>query len=195
LTARGFAPVTAPPNIRYIDISSVSPGTVNEIRTLAFANAPGRARRRVARGDIIWSTVRPNRRSYALLLHVEPDTIASTGFAVLRAKTVPWSYLYSAVTTNEFVAYLEGRARGSAYPAVSAFDFEDVTLLVPPIELLSQFHLHTRPMLELVATLRQQDKILGAARDLLIPKMMSGQIDLTAGEREVERIADQAAAK
>ncbi len=110
------SPRDAPDTILYIDISSVSPGTVNEIRALNFTDAPGRARRRVRKGDVLWSTVRPNRRSHALLLHVEPDTIASTGFAVLRARTVPWSYLYLAVTTDEFVAYLEGRARGSAIP-------------------------------------------------------------------------------
>ena len=75
-----------PSRIRYIDISSVSPGVVEKVVEYDFAEAPGRARRIVRHGDVVWSCVRPNRRSYALLLHPAEGTIASTGFAVLRAK-------------------------------------------------------------------------------------------------------------
>lgn len=178
-----ISPRNAPDSIHYIDISSVSPGTVNDIRTMNFADAPGRARRRVKKGDVLWSTVRPNRRSHALLLHLEPDTIASTGFAVLRAKAVPWSYLYLAVTTDQFVAHLEGRARGSAYPAVVASDFEAAVLRLPPSALLEKFDRHVAPLFELASTLRCQAENLRAARDLLLPKLISGEIDLEQAER------------
>jgi type I restriction enzyme S subunit len=47
----------APENIHYIDIKSVSTGSVDEIRPLTFEAAPSRARRIVQHGDIIWSTV------------------------------------------------------------------------------------------------------------------------------------------
>jgi len=181
-----ISPRDAPDLIHYIDISSVSPGSVNEIRTLNFADAPGRARRRVKQGDVIWSMVRPNRRSHALLLKVEHNTVASTGFAVLRAKAVPWSFLYLATTTEDFVAFLEGRTRGSAYPAVSASDFEAAELLVPPNELLDRFHCQAGPMLELAATLRLQAASLRTARDLLLPKLISGEIDVSQAEAKLE---------
>jgi restriction endonuclease S subunit len=61
--------------IGYIDISSVSVAAVEKVDWIDFTDAPGRARRRVKDGSIIWSTVRPNRRSYALLL--EPPPIPS----------------------------------------------------------------------------------------------------------------------
>ena len=53
--------------IDYIDISSVTPGSINEATRYDFRDAPGRARRVVKHGDIIWSCVRPNRRSYAVI--------------------------------------------------------------------------------------------------------------------------------
>ena len=43
--------------------SSVSPGKIDKIEAMLFVEAPGSARRIVKHGDIIWSTVRPNRRS------------------------------------------------------------------------------------------------------------------------------------
>ena len=121
----------APDELHYIDISSVSPGQIDAITTYAFADAPGRARRIVQHGDVLWSCVRPNRRSHALVMHPALDTIASTGFAVLTATKVPFTFLNFATTTDEFVSFLTNNATGSAYPAVSAKTFEDASLLIP----------------------------------------------------------------
>ena len=49
--------------IEYIDIASVVPGEITGTTRFAFRDAPSRARRVVEHGDIIWSCVRPNRRS------------------------------------------------------------------------------------------------------------------------------------
>lgn len=52
--------------IKYVDISSVSIGNIDCYTETEYEieNAPGRARRVVNHGDIIWSCVRPNRKSY-----------------------------------------------------------------------------------------------------------------------------------
>ena len=42
-------------------------------------------------------------------------------------------------TTDAFVGYLENHARGAAYPAVVAADFERAEILVPPNRLLELF--------------------------------------------------------
>ncbi|MGI0086178.1 MAG: restriction endonuclease subunit S, partial [Nitrososphaerales archaeon] len=90
----------APKEISYVDIASVSTGSIDAVTKLPFSEAPGRARRVVREGDTIWATVRPNRRSFALILRPEADLIVSTGFAVLTPKTIPYSYLYFAITTD-----------------------------------------------------------------------------------------------
>ena len=136
----------APIELHYIDISSVSPGQVDTITTYAFADAPGRARRIVQQGDVLWSCVRPNRRSHAQIMHPEPNTIASTGFAVLTATKVPFTFLFLATTTDDFVAYLANNATGAAYPAVTAATFEKAALLIPPAPLLKKFGDATIPM-------------------------------------------------
>src|SRR6185437_5648877 len=68
--------------IHYIDIASVTRGRIQELKAMRMADAPGRARRRIAEGDVLWSTVRPNLRSYALVLGQRGDWVASTGFVV-----------------------------------------------------------------------------------------------------------------
>lgn len=171
-------PRNPPEEVLYIDISSVSPGQINSLTMHPFAEAPGRARRIVHHGDIIWSCVRPNRRSHALLLQPAPNTVASTGFAVLTATKVPFTFLYLATTTDNFVNFLANNATGAAYPAVTAKTFEEAVVLVPPIPLLKKFGEVTIPMAEQIHTLQSQIQNLRRTRDLLLPRLLSGQIEL-----------------
>lgn len=167
---------SAPDELHYIDISSVSPGQIDTITTYAFADAPGRARRTVKHGDVLWSCVRPNRRSHAPVMHPEPNTIASTGFAVLTARRVPFTFLYWATTTDDFVAYLTNNATGAAYPAVAAATFEKADLLIPTAPLLRKFGEATIPMAEQIHTLQLQVRNLRRTRDLLLPRLLSGHV-------------------
>lgn len=125
--------------IEYIDISSVTTGQINETTLYEFKDAPGRARRLVRHGDIIWSCVRPNRESHAIIWNPQKNLIASTGFAVISPIEAPTSYIYQALTTKEFVGYLTNNARGVAYPAVTGKDFESADILIPTNSLLEQF--------------------------------------------------------
>ena len=167
-------------NINYVDISSVSPGRIEKIIPMPFENAPSRARRIVRSGDTIWSTVRPNRKSYSIILDPPDALIVSTGFAVIRPRAVPSSYLYNVVTTDGFADYLTNHATGSAYPAVSAADFERALILIPPTDLLVRFQATTGDMLDLRQRLLMKNLVLGRTRDLLLPSLVSGEIELTA---------------
>jgi type I restriction enzyme S subunit len=182
-------PIKAPTTICYVDITSVSPDSIDEATEIAFSEAPGRARRQVTEGSIIWSTVRPNRRSHALVLDPPSNMIVSTGFAVVDATAVPFSFLYEAVTTDFFVGYLTNHATGSAYPAVTGETFERALLLVPPKKLLDAFHHHAEPLLRLADKLRRANRQLAAARDLLLPRLVSGELSIAAAEREIEQAA------
>jgi len=168
----------APEELHYIDISSVSPGQIDAVTTYAFADAPGRARRIVQHGDVLWSCVRPNRRSHAQVMHPAPNTIASTGFAVLTARKVPFTFLYYTMTTDDFVAYLTNNATGAAYPAVTAATFEKANLLIPSAPLLKKFGEATVPMAEQIHRLQRQIQNLLQTRDLLLPRLTTGQQDL-----------------
>lgn len=167
---------TAPKLINYIDISSVSPGHINQVTLINFSNAPSRARRIVKHGDIIWSSVRPNRRSYSLILHPEENTIVSTGFAVITSIDVPYTFLYFAVTTDDFAKRLSNIATGAAYPAVKTKDFEDAIITIPSKSLLIDFNKFAGPIVLQIHTLRQHNQSLRKARDMLLPRLMNGSI-------------------
>jgi len=100
---------------------------------------------------------------------------------VLTATKVPFSFLYFATTTDDFVTFLANNATGAAYPAVTAKTFEDAVLLIPHTHLLKKFGETTAPMAEQIHILQRQIQNLRRTRDLLLPRLLSGQIDLSKG--------------
>jgi len=168
-----------PEEIRYIDIASVSTGKIDKIEPLVFADAPSRARRMVKHGDIIWSTVRPNRKSYSIILSPPPNLIVSTGFAVITAKYVPYTYLYHALTTDDFVGYLTNHATGAAYPAVNSGDFKSALVMLPTKSLLELFHKIVIDLFDHKQNMHQKNANLCRTRDLLLPKLISGELDVS----------------
>jgi type I restriction enzyme S subunit len=172
-------PKSAPDEVHYIDIASVSPGRIDKAETMQFSDAPGRARRIVRFGDVLWSCVRPNRRSCAMVVEPKKDTVASTGFAVLRAESISKHYLYQYVRADQFVSYLVNRATGAAYPAVKASDFKEAMIIVPQGDVLSHFDKAVAPMRSLIHRWERKNANLRAQRDLLLPKLVSGEIDVS----------------
>lgn len=173
---RSYQAKELPDEINYVDISSVSTGRIVSKARMSSADAPGRARRRALDGEIIWSNVRPNLRAYALVLEPEEDDVFSTGFTVLSARDVPFTWLYLFVTTEAFVGHLVNHATGAGYPAVRPDDFERAAVVVPSGSLLKRFHETTEPGFRLLSKLDQQNRKLAEARDLLLPRLMSGEI-------------------
>jgi len=174
--------------LRYIDIASVGIGQHDLPVLTAWDVAPSRARRRVHRGDTLWSTVRPNRRSHALNLSDDTRLVASTGLAVLSPREVGFAYLYEATRQAEFVEYLESVAEGSAYPAVRAPLFESA-----PVPLLSRerrvaFESFAAPMREHLHSLTLENRDLSKLRDTLLPELMSGRLRVKDAEKQIEEV-------
>lgn len=164
--------------INYIDIGSVRNGRILEKTNYNLEEAPGRAKRIVQDGDVIWGMVRPNLRAYAMVLNPDKNDVFSTGFAVLTSKKVPFSFLYCNVTTEEFVGYLVNCTNGAAYPAVKPIHFEEYNVSIPQNNLLNKFHNITEPYFRKIYYLNKQISSLREARDRLLPKLMSGEIEV-----------------
>lgn len=164
--------------VDYIDIGAVSKGQINSVTRLSTKDAPGRAKRIAFDGDVLWGMVRPNLKSYALVFHPKETSVFSTGFAILHAEKVPFSFLYCHVTQDEFVSYLINCTNGAAYPAVKPSHFENAVLLVPTDMVLSKFHSLVGQMFRQAEILEQKNQQAIEARDRLLPKLMSGEIEV-----------------
>lgn len=189
VNARSAKPVSGG-ELRYVDIASVGVGTFDYPELTPWSDAPGRARRGLSRGDTVWSTVRPNRRSHALNLEDDPRLVASTGLAVLSPRDGGYAFLYEATRRPEFTAYLENVAEGSAYPAVRAERFLNAPVPDLSPDRVSEFEVQAAPLREIVASHQRENRTLAATRDALLPQLMSGKLRV----RDAETIASNAGA-
>lgn len=121
----------------YIDISSVENGTgkIDFSNKIKGSDAPSRAKRAVKKGDILFSTVRPNLKAYG---HVEREDcdccIASTGFAVISAKTMVLSkYVYYMLYSEPVQTQLASMMGKGAYPSVNQKDVSQIQIPLPPL--------------------------------------------------------------
>lgn len=118
--------------LEYIEISDVDEiSGLKTSETLKFRDAPSRARRRVNGGDVIVSTVRTYLRAVAAISNPEPNTIVSTGFAVLRPQTIKSKFARYAILSDGFISEVIARSKGISYPAITATDLVRICMPVP----------------------------------------------------------------
>lgn len=81
-----------------------------------------------------------------------------------------------------------GLATGATFKELSKKTFRALPVLWPTDPLLESFEYRAYPLIQQVRLLKKQNQELARSRDLLLPKLMSGQLDVS-GIRPPEEIA------
>ena len=123
----------------YIDIGSIdnkNQKLSDEENIIAADKAPSRARKIVAIGDILYSTVRPYLHNMCIVdRSFSHQPIASTGFAALTCHTGFYNeFLFYYLMSPDFDAYSNDtdNAKGVAYPAINDNKLYQALIPVPP---------------------------------------------------------------
>jgi type I restriction enzyme S subunit len=85
---------------------------------------------------------------------------------------------YSYFAFGELKPLLEGLSGGATMPNVSKAKFERLPLLLPKLTKLEEFNILVEPMFCQILSLQRQIVRLSEARDLLLPRLMSGEIEV-----------------
>lgn len=120
-------------SFHYVDLSAVKDGSIRRPSSrIRFADAPSRARRLAAQGDIVMATVRPNLRGFALPTFDTSGFVFSTGFAIISPKRADDSeFLYHSLYSDVVARQLHGLIAGSSYPAITGKDAGRLRLCFP----------------------------------------------------------------
>ena len=188
LNPEAWTKESRPAEINYIDLSNTKRGRIEAITTFATAEAPSRARRVLRPGDTIVGTVRPGNGSYALVS--QPELTGSTGFAVLRPQAAECAeFVYLAATAAGRIDTLAHLADGAAYPAVRPDVVAATPIVRPDSKVLARFSSAAGALLRSIAHSEKESRTLVALRDLLLPKLISGEIRLREAEKAVGAVA------
>jgi type I restriction enzyme S subunit len=91
---------------------------------------------------------------------------------------IPRSWLFW--VTREPIKTLEATIVGTTVAHLSARDLKGMQVLVPPTAVLEAVGNVLEPMSDLELTLKKKNANLRATRDLLLPKLISGELDVSA---------------
>ena len=135
-----IVPTTTYPNstIFYTDITSVNNGDGKFLgySEISSSQAPSRARRRIRQGDVLLSTVRPNLKAFTIIKEVPDRALASTGFAVLRARQgiAEPGFILGSIRSDEAVRQMVAMMGKGAYPSINQSDVASIMIPLPPLE-------------------------------------------------------------
>ena len=117
-------------DFEYLEISQISLSSFEyQTTTVQLGKEPDRAHHLLKEGDLVVSTVRPNRNAIAFIK--TDGIVGSSGLAVLRPTDIEAEYLLAFCKTSYFVNCLIRANKASMYPAVSTSDILDTPLFVP----------------------------------------------------------------
>ena len=111
-----------------------------------------------------------------------PSRVGSTEFIVLRSRTLTPEFVYLLARSDEFRENaIKSMSGASGRQRVQERCFEDFKIVHPPRDLLDRFSLIAAPSFRLIHKLHLQTQNLRRTRDLLLPRLLSGQISVKTG--------------
>lgn len=127
------------------------------------------------RGDVLFGKIRP----YFHKVSVAPfDGICSTDAIILRPEGEHWGQSVFVLSSDELVAHATTTSNGTKMPRADWKVLRKWPVTIPPSDISDAFTDITRSILGLAETLILESTRLVALRDLLLPKLVSGQIDV-----------------
>lgn len=126
--------------VNYLDTGNLTQDKVSDYQHIVLGQdkLPSRARRKVEVDDILYSTVRPNQLHYGIAKKLLPNTLVSTGFAVITVdkEKANSDFIYYYLTQNDVTETLQaiGEQSTSAYPSIKPSDIENLEISLPTLE-------------------------------------------------------------
>ena len=171
--------------VNYLDTSSITDGYIADVQriTPSIEKLPSRARRIIASNDIVFSTVRPNQRHFGIISNPLPNMLASTGFAVIRSMNplVCNELIYLCLTENVFIEKMQQLAAQSTstFPSIKPSDLGVCEIPCPKDDSSSNPAETLKAMFALIAANHRENASLAELRDSLLPRLMSGEVDVS----------------
>ena len=168
--------------IYLLNSSDITEGVFSDLSTVPNKDLKGHFKKRFQFGDVLYSEIRPRNHHYGLVLFDASNYIASTRLMVIRAveNMISPAVLYQYLLLPEVEANftLKTESRSGTFPQGN---YEDIaSIQVPYSDLSSQSEISKILSQIRFAISRNQNesKCIAKLRDTILPKLMSGEIDL-----------------
>ena len=129
-------------------------------------------------GDTLISNIRPY---FKKIVYCEDECGCSTDvlcFTPVQARYAV--YLFSTLYADKFFAFMVAGAKGTKMPRGDKQQIMSYPVVLPSDKELDEFNALALPILAQIHSNRNENKRLSAVRDSLLPKLMTGEIDVSS---------------
>ncbi|MHB8530954.1 MAG: restriction endonuclease subunit S [Caulobacteraceae bacterium] len=173
----GVLPVDVDGTTAYVGLEHI-PRRSTTLTETGRAETVTSTKLRFRRGDVLFGKIRPYFHKVAF---AAAEGVTSSDTIVIRPNEPACSpYVLGLVSSDPFVAHAVATSNGTKMPRADWKVLKRYPLAQPPPELLKRYNDSAGAGLELCANLARQNACLRAARDLLLPKLISGEIQVDA---------------
>ena len=169
--------------VRLLNSSDVSEGVFPVSPLVPNKDLKGHFKKRFKCGDILYSEIRPRNHHYGLVLFDSSDYIASTRLMVIRAKenkiTPAMLYQYLLLPEVEAVFTLKTESRSGTFPQGNYVDMATIVVPYSSLESQTEIAVTLSKIRNIIAYNQLENQRLAELRDALLPKLMSGEIDVS----------------
>ena len=131
--------------------------------------------------DVLITKDGANYLKYIFVMRSDEDVVLLSSVAILRANDLIDPHLLAAILKDPAVkARLGSFVSGAAIPRIVLKDFKRFDVLLPPRDIQKSWAILAWPLTEQIWCLIDQIQNLRRTRDLLLPRLLSGQIDVEA---------------
>ena len=130
------------------------------------------------KGDVLVSNIRPY---FKKIVYVTDDSCGcSTDVLCFVPKEKQYSaFLFGTLYMDRFFEYMVAGSKGTKMPRGDKQQIMNYPVVLPDKETLALFNGLIVPMLEQIAANRIESSRLTSLRDALLPKLMSGELDVS----------------
>ena len=155
----------------------------SDIARVPEAVAERVGRHRMLTGDIVYGR-RGDIGRRAFVMDHQAGMVCGTGCLRIRPnpKALDGWYLFHYLGQDDVVALIAGRAQGVTMPNLNTKLLATVPVVVPPSSLQHEFRELSFPLARLRESLIGRATNLRQTRDLLLPRLLSGQLNLGDAE-------------
>jgi len=181
---RGTAdPNDYPDSFPYIGLGEMPKGSIH-LSEWQRAEEAGSKKRHFEAGQFLFGKLRP----YFKKVGIAPvEGICSTDMLVLEpASENTRSMALGQLIQDDFIDFTDQASTGTSHPRISWKRMRGYDLALPPAEVAEEFGRIVDPWLDQVTANIRENKTLAETRDYLLPKLISGEIEVEATQEVVE---------
>ena len=172
----GVDPGSVDPATPYVGLEHMPQRSI-AIADWGLAADAGSQKYQFKAGDVLFGKIRP----YFHKVVVPPvDGICSTDAIVIRSRT-PWlsGLVLAVVSSDAFVDEAVQTSQGTKMPRANWNVLERYPVPFPPLVLIESFGSFMDDTVAVIHRLVMSNRSLGAIRDLLLPRLIAGEIDVS----------------